>query len=32
LDILDSNEPVKNNKKKLENIEQSSELLEKGIC
>jgi S-DNA-T family DNA segregation ATPase FtsK/SpoIIIE len=29
LDILDSNEPVKNNKKKLENIEQSSELLEK---
>jgi S-DNA-T family DNA segregation ATPase FtsK/SpoIIIE len=29
LDILDSNESVKNNKKKLENIEQSSELLEK---
>jgi S-DNA-T family DNA segregation ATPase FtsK/SpoIIIE len=29
LDILDSNETVKNNKKKLENIEQSSELLEK---
>ena len=29
LDILDSNEPIKNNKKKLENIEQSSELLEK---
>ena len=29
LDILDSNEPLKNNKKKLENIEQSSELLEK---
>ena len=29
LDILDTNEPVKNNKKKLENIEQSSELLEK---
>jgi S-DNA-T family DNA segregation ATPase FtsK/SpoIIIE len=29
LDILDSNEPIKHNKKKLENIEQSSELLEK---
>ena len=29
LDILDSNETIKNNKKKLENIEQSSELLEK---
>ena len=29
LDILDSNEPLKSNKKKLENIEQSSELLEK---
>jgi S-DNA-T family DNA segregation ATPase FtsK/SpoIIIE len=28
LDILDSNETVKNNKKKLENIEQSSDLLE----
>jgi S-DNA-T family DNA segregation ATPase FtsK/SpoIIIE len=29
LDILDSNESIKNNKKKLENVEQSSELLEK---
>ena len=29
LDILDSNETFKNNKKQLENIEQSSELLEK---
>ena len=29
LDILDSNEPIRNNKKKLENIEQSSGLLEK---
>jgi S-DNA-T family DNA segregation ATPase FtsK/SpoIIIE len=29
LDILDSNEPINHNKKKLENIEQSSVLLEK---
>jgi len=29
LDILDTKEPIRSNKKKLENIEQSSELLEK---